>query len=211
MIGCLPEAQRQRFGAVIHEKPFRKGEVLSAQGERAQAIRIVKTGTIMVGREGQDGKARPVAIFGRGEVAGKFGIFDQNNELSFVAASSGRYCEINNTHMKTGPYLAAELQDTVARAYVRSYERLADWAQVMRIRGVTDRLAATLLLLSKEQHSHLVRLPGHSVLADLLGITRESIVRALAHLQRQQCLVRHDATHYQVLEPAIEQRMRAAR
>jgi CRP-like cAMP-binding protein len=115
MIGCLPEAQRQRFGAVIHEKPFRKGEVLSAQGERAQAIRIVKTGTIMVGREGQDGKARPVAIFGRGEVAGKFGIFDQNNELSFVAASSGRYCEINNTHMKTGPYLAAELQDTVAR------------------------------------------------------------------------------------------------
>ena len=80
--------------------------------------------------------------------------------------------------MKAGPYLATELQDTVARSYVRSYERLADWAQAMRIRGVTDRLAATMLLLSKEQHSHLVRLPGHSVLADLLGITRESIVRA---------------------------------
>jgi len=49
------------------------------------------------------------------------------------------------------------------------------------------------------------------VLADLLGITRESIVRALAQLQHQQCLVRHDPTHYQVMERAIEQRMRAAR
>ena len=51
--------------------------------------------------------------------------------------------------------------------------------------------------------------------AHLLGRPRRdekpNIVRALVQLQHQQCLLRHDATHYQVMAPAIEQRMRAAR
>ena len=207
LIGSLPAAMRQPLGAVLTEQRFTKGQVLAQQGARMQTLRIVKTGSVLLHGQGWDGVSHPVALAGRGTAAGLLGLCHQDNAIGVVAISDGRFCEIDHEHLRIGTAVAPVWQDAVMAAVARSYERLTDWAQVARLSNVADRLAAALLLLTKEQQSRLVRLPDHASLAALLGMSRESVVRALANLQKTQCVVRRDASHYEVLVDAVKQRL----
>lgn len=208
LIGRLPAALQQQLGTVLTEHRFTKGQVLAQQGARMQTLRIVKTGAVLLHGKGWDGKSHPMAFAGRGVAAGLLGLCRQDNAVGLVAVSSGRYCEIDHDYLRDGMGVAPEWQEAVMAAVARAYERLADWAQVARLGNVTDRLSAALLLIAKEQRSRLVRLPDHASLAALLGMSRESVVRALSSLQQAQCLVRRDASHYEVEVEVIQQRLR---
>lgn len=205
VMGRLPQAMRQQWGAALQERRFTKGQVLAEQGAQAHSMRVIKTGSVLLQGRHWDGSYQPVALVGRGAVTGLLGIHGQGNALGLRAASAGRYCEIDHQALRAGPVRSVEWRDAMAAIVAQSYQCLADWAQVVRVRQVTHRMGAALLLIGKEQRSPLVRLPDHASLAALLGMSRESVVRALASLQQQGCLKRRDASHYELQQPALLQ------
>jgi cobalamin biosynthesis protein CobD/CbiB len=79
-----------------------------------------------------------------------------------------------------------------------AFGRLADWSQVVQLRGLQRQLVVALLL-SQEQGNAVIRLPSQVVLAALLSTTRESIARTLNQLAKLGLLRRIDRRHCEVM------------
>lgn len=195
LIGRLPRARQTRLDPWINEVEFHKGDTLQVEGVPTEVVRPVKLGTVMLTRQGPDGVARPVGIVGRGHLLGQWRLLDLPTQVGALALSSGRVCELPAAALG-GPLL----QDPVFLAALHSgmahtFARLADWGQVMRLRGLSRQLVATLMLLDEEQGAGAVRLPGHAALAAVLSTTRESVARTLRQLEADGFIRRIDRWH----------------
>ena len=185
------------------ERPVRKGELLLQQGQLAPTFKIVKTGSVMLLRSGEDGVERPVGMFGAGQAIGSTALVEWPATVSCRALAAGRVCEVQTAAASRLGLLDAEFLTGLAQSCAQTNACLADWARIVRIRGVAGQLAATLLQLASVQRSTLVRLPSHTVLASLLSTTRETIARTLRRLTLCDGVVRHDRWHCEIRREAL--------
>ena len=211
LLGRQDGAVREAWAPFITERRFRKGEVLQCQGDGHATLQLVKVGTLMQHRRGEDGVDRPVGMAGCGQALGVPALLALPAELSSVAVMPGRVCEVDAGTVARRGLLTAEFLTELAREQMQAHTRLADWARIMHVRGVTGQLAGALLQLADIQRSTLVRLPSHTVLASLLATTRETIARALAALALQQGIVRHDRWHCAIQRAALVELSRGGR
>lgn len=195
VVGRLPRAQQERLDPLIQERAFRKGEPLQAENTAVDRVRTLKLGTVMVTRQGPDRVARPVAVVGRGHLLGLMALLGQTTQVAAQALSAGRYCELPAAALRHAFASDPALQDRLHHQVAVTLARMADWAHVMRLRGLPRQLVATLMLLAHEQGSRTVRLPSHVALAEVLRTSRESVARTLRQLEEQGHLQRHDRWH----------------
>ncbi|WP_198970852.1 Crp/Fnr family transcriptional regulator [Xylophilus sp. ASV27] len=195
--------ERDGLAALIQERPFHRSQVLQEQGQIATSLRIVKTGSTLMLRHSTDGRARGVGLAGRGYTFGKFALVDQPDALTCVGASSGRLCEIEFAAARSLGLLNRRVWWNLVHAHIREFGLLADWAQAMRVGGAPAQLWAALQLMATEQGSRCVRLPTQTVLAELLGTTRETVARSLRVLEQTQQLVRRDRWHCELSSVAM--------
>ncbi|MDI1338926.1 Crp/Fnr family transcriptional regulator [Polaromonas sp.] len=184
-----PEASVEA-GLLIEEHSFRKGDLLLREGEHASHLRVIKVGTVYLGRIGSGGRINPVGIFGQGTIVGMCGYFGQPNQLAAVAATSGRCCEISAHAVASLARKDQKVWDQIGQAYCDTIGLLAKWTVAIRRPHIAGRVASSLCLLSEVHRSLTVPLPSHMALAHLLGTTRESVARALALLEVEGCITR---------------------
>lgn len=177
-------------GVLIKEHSFRKGDILAREGEHVPHLRVVKVGSVSLGRSSPGGHSDPVAILGRGAVVGLCSYFGQPNQLGSVALSSGRYCEISTEALACLARSDQKIWDQVGGACSVAFGTIAGWTQATSRPQIAGRVAHSLLLLTEVHHGPTVPLPSHVALAQLLGTTRESVARALAFLEAQGCIAR---------------------
>jgi CRP-like cAMP-binding protein len=194
-VGKLPLLEREGFVPLMREFAFRKGQVLAVQGELSSSLRILKTGTVLVQRRSREGRQRVIGLAGRGQTLGTFALLAQPSMLSCVSATTGRYCELDFATARGQGVLSSRFMSGLALAHIHEFGKLTDWAHAMRMGGARDQLLAVLQLLCIEQGSRCVRLPSQTVLAELLGTTRETVARSLRVLEANQQLVRRDRWH----------------
>lgn len=183
IVGSLPQAAAAGLGPQMRERTFRQGDLLSRQGDRASHFKILKVGMVYLCREDIDGLTRPVAVGGRGNVFGICSFLQMPNQVTVVAATSGRYCEIATERVESLVHNDRAFRDRLGRIYAESIGHFAKWANALGRRSVPAQVGATLLLLAESQHTDSITLPPHTALAELLGTTRESVARALATLE----------------------------
>jgi CRP-like cAMP-binding protein len=197
VFSSLPHDSPVTGKALVHERRFHRGDVLRTQGDAADTVQMVKVGSVLASRTGVDGISRSIAIFCRGAAMGRFEPFDTTNVLTCRAISSGRLCEVRIDEM--GSAVTKDFQDLMLDRQIRTFGLLADWAQIMRIKGVTGQVAAALVQLERCQRINgSVQLPGHSALAGLLGTSRETIARVLGQIELTGALTRLDRTHCKI-------------
>jgi CRP/FNR family cyclic AMP-dependent transcriptional regulator len=198
LVGRQPDERRRNWAPLVTERPVHKGELLLQQGRQPPAFKIVKAGTVVLTCSGEDGVDRPVGVFGAGQPLGTTTLIALPASVSCRALTSGRVCEVVvDSAVQKGLLDALFLRD-LAQSYAQTNAGLADWARIVRIRGVAGQLAATLLQLANLQRSSLVHLPSHQVLADLLSTTRETIARTLRQLALRNGLTRRDRWHCEI-------------
>jgi CRP/FNR family cyclic AMP-dependent transcriptional regulator len=198
LLGQQRESSRASWIALVTERSFRKGDVLTQQGSHSTAFQTIKVGAALALRAGEDGVAHPVAILGHGQPLDSAALLRQPAQLSMQALSAGRLCEVAVAPALEQGLLNAEFLQGLAHSHAQSAAWVADWARVLRIRGALGQLAGALLQLAQAQRSTLVRLPSHTVLAALLATTRETIARTLRQLAEQECLIRHDRWYCEI-------------
>lgn len=201
LIGTLPEPQLTVIAPLVRESSFANHDRLLSEGEVSEHIKVVKLGTVMGSRRGPDGVQRPVALFGRGHVLGKYALVGHPNALDATALSAGRLCHLRVSELVDGRQLSPALLTSLHGAMVRAFGALADWSQVMRQRGVQRQLHASLQLLGRQHAQRVVRIPSHVALAALLSTTRESVARAMGQLEDAGLVQRIDRWHREVLAP----------
>lgn len=195
LIGRLPRAHQERLDNLLRELRFRKGEVLQTESLATGVVRTVKLGTVMLTRTGPDSGRHPVAMVGRGHLLGMCGLLDKPTQVGAEALSPGRMCEVPVAALRHTLLQDAALLDTLHHHMANAFARLADWSQVMRLRGLPRQLMAALMLLAQEQGTRTVHLPSQVALAALLSTSRESVARALRQLGEAGHLRRVDRWH----------------
>lgn len=203
IMGYVGEATAQALAGVIHEHSFRKSEVLQVEGEVSDHIAIVKLGTVEAIRQGVDGIERPVALFGRKQLIGAESLLGERNQLSGKAVSAGRLCVVGIADLYRLGVIDRVFMSCVYSRITNSIGLMADWAHVVRRKGIQQQLLGALHLMSKDQGTQLIRLPSHVTLAELLSTTRESVARNLRLLEQQGLLIRRDRWHCQLTEPLV--------
>ena len=190
ILGTLAPEHLSIASPLVRRRVFRNGEEISPEGEVASSVKIIKVGTVFGYRIGKDGHRRPIGIAGRGAAFGMHGCFGRSNQVSGVAVTAGHYCELSVRHLEEKSGWSAAFREQLVNGCVRDLGLTADWSAAMRLRTLVKQLAYTLLLLSDVQGSPVVQLPTHTALAELLGTTRESIVRGLIVLEDERCIAK---------------------
>ncbi|MEG2880864.1 MAG: Crp/Fnr family transcriptional regulator [Comamonas sp.] len=195
----------------LREHRFRAGDVLQAQGSISTALRIIKSGTVMMCCALPPyGGHRSIGVLGRGTVTGQFGLLGRASPVTHIGILEGRYCELSNAALRSSglledPAFLWALQDFMAHAM----EQYFSWSMLRSGDSVTRQLAGALLHLSELQCSLRVRLPTQTVLADLLGTTRESITRAFARLEKNGDVSRCGRHYCDLHMPRLLERIQA--
>jgi CRP-like cAMP-binding protein len=91
-------------------------------------------------------------------------------------------CEVALVSLRQAGALSEPGRAALIAFSAKTIEVLAGWGQLMRVRSLTPRLAAALVLMARDQDSTRIQLPGQRVLAELLAVTRESVGRSLDEL-----------------------------
>ncbi len=195
LVGVLPRGHRERLDPMLRELGYRKGEILQTEGLAPAVVRTVKLGTVMLTRTGPDGVNHPVALVGRGHLLGMWGLLDKPTQVGAQALSAGRVCELPVAALRHTLHQDPALLDALHHQMANAFARLADWSQVMRLRGLPRQLMATLMLLAHEQGTRTVHLPSQVALAALLATSRESVARTLRQLEDSGHLLRVDRWH----------------
>jgi CRP-like cAMP-binding protein len=202
-MGCVGETTAQTLASVVHEHPFRKSDVLQIESEVAGHIAIVKLRTVKATRQGVNAIERPVALFGRGQLIGAYGLLGQRNQVGAKALSAGRLCVIDIAALYRLGVIDRVFLGCVYTMISTSFGHLADWAHVMRVKGIQQQLLGALQLMSHDQSSQVIRLPSHVALAELLSTTRESVARNLSLLEQHGLLTRRDRWHCHLTGPQV--------
>lgn len=203
VVGQLSAPERERLAPFIVERAFRKGDVLQEQARMSEQLRIVKIGTMLLMRRGVSGQRSVIAVSGRGQTLGVLALLGACEVLDCHSASAGRMCEIGLDAVRRQGLADGRFLLALASLEVAALARIADWAQLVHLRRMHGRLLAALRLLAMEQGSRCVRIPSRTVLAELLGTTRETVTRSLGVLVQAHDLVRRDRWHYELCLQAL--------
>lgn len=189
---------------LVKERVFRRSDVLQRQGDAGDTLRVVKSGAVLLYRGSTAQTSLPVAIAGTGQILGAARLVDVRAMLTVVAAGDTRVCEVAFSDMEQlGIFQVPAFHRVVGEAVFKTLAILADWSRLALLAGARTRLAGALLMLGAQQKSERVRLPGHAVLGKLLGVTRESVARAMVALEKEGCITRVGRTYCELNPSAL--------
>jgi CRP-like cAMP-binding protein len=207
----LASAELEAVEIVIRRRRVRPGTVLSTEGEVATVVRVLQAGIAFGMRRGVDGRSRPIGIAGRGTATGLFGVFGHPAQVSSVAAAQALVCEIPVRALADLAASNPDYSHFLSSVAVQSCGKIAAWSEAVRVRGINNQLAYTLLLLAQARESPSIELPTQVALSELLGTTRESVARGLGALEDEGDIVRLEGKRWEVrTERLLERLDRAA-
>lgn len=206
----LAPAELDAIQAVIRRRQVRPGTPLAAEGEVASTVRVLQAGTAFGLRRGVDGRVRPIGMAGRGTAMGLFGVFGQPTQVSSAAAGQALICEIPVRALGEVVTRNSGYAHFLANVAVQSCGKIAAWSEAVRVRGINNQLAYTLLLLAEAEDSSSLELPTHVALSELLGTTRESVARGLGVLEEEGDIVRLAGKRCEVRRERLLERLERA-
>lgn len=184
VLAALGPATLERLARSARPVELERGQILFTQGAAGDAVFVVERGRLRLFRVSPGGRERTLGYLGPGEILGEMAVLGGlPRSASAEAAEPSRVWRLEGR----------ALVDAVAsdgRAALRLVEllvrRLAEAdRQLEESTGrVEEQLGGLLQRLAREAGSPQIRVTQQE-LAALLGVTRESVNRALARLEAQ--------------------------
>lgn len=176
---------------VAHSKKFNIKSTIMREGEGADSLYYILTGSVTVLMEDEDGDEIILAYLGPGQFFGELGLFDNELRSAWVRArtecevaiiSYERFWEMS----RENPELLMQLTGQIARRLRETSRKVGDLAFL----DVTGRIAHALLNLTKDSEAMthpdgwLVRITREE-LSRLVSCSREMAGKVLKDLEGQ--------------------------
>ncbi|KAF3886997.1 MULTISPECIES: Crp/Fnr family transcriptional regulator [Nostocales] len=178
----LPEDLRN---AVMHYD-LSKGETLFRQGEPASFFFTVETGRIQLVRYTSDDKVVTFQVAEPGNSLGEIALFSQTYPCSAVAEVASRAIAYPKELILSAIRANPELAEDFIAMLVQKIQDLKLRIELRDIRAAHKRLLRYLRYLAASEEQSIVSFdrPLKEIAADL-GLTPETLSRALARLERE--------------------------
>jgi len=189
---------------------YNAGDTLFREGESVEALYVISEGRIKLLNHLENGRARIIRLHNRGSTIGLDGLMDEAHMHTAVAIDEVKVYQVPMHLIKT-----AKDEDSDAYCqlleYWHEYLKIADtWItdfSTGAIRGRVARLIRFLVEHDEATGPREVVLLTVEEMADVLGVTPESVSRIMADLKRRKILQAVDGlpNQYRCDLKAIEQ------
>ncbi|MGD2171523.1 MAG: Crp/Fnr family transcriptional regulator [Gammaproteobacteria bacterium] len=176
--GALPNLRLSRYDA---------GDPVYRQGSDVEALYLVKSGRIKLMSYSQDGNARIVRLHKRGSVLGLNGLLNEKHDHTAIAVDDIELYILPIQVIRVIEGLDSEAYHKLLE-YSHEYLKEADtWITEFSTGGIRGRVARLVLYLMSQDDStgrREVALLTVNEMAEIIGVTPESVSRVLAEFKR---------------------------
>lgn len=192
VFGGLEEREVREVAQVAVPRSWERGEVIFREGDAGDTCYLIRTGTVLLTRQHQDGRMIALAELRSGGMFGELALFRHETrsataeaiEPTSAVALLGPDVE---RLVRRNPDIALKLLSSLAERVGRTNERLLQQS----FQTVAGRVASALLAQTASrqasgapEHDVLIR-ATQAEIAGLAGTSRESASRFLATLERE--------------------------
>lgn len=182
----------KRIAELLVTRFYPRGSLLFQEGQPGDGLYIVLAGSVRIFKQDKDGREQVLHILGTGEIFAEVVLLDGGSFPASAEALEDSYVGVllnkdMDRLLKDNPELLLNLLKIMVRRLREAQERLRDMASKdarRRAAGILVDLAAKHGKASSQ--GVMVNLPiTHQELANIAGVTRETINRVLNDMQRQ--------------------------
>jgi CRP-like cAMP-binding protein len=177
-------------------REVRRREVLYLPGDAGDRIFLLKRGVVKISGLQEDGREVVLALLRKGEVFGEEAVIDEApRDHMAVAYEDALICIITREDFMDILRSHPELMFKVTKLIGLRLKTFRTRVEHLLFKGASQRLAATLMELAREHgipDAHGVLVPlrlSQQDLANLIGVTRESVNLALSDFRRKGLVV----------------------
>ena len=191
------------------QRTLQAGEIVVLEGQRADALYIVRHGRIRAFRISDDGKEQVIFVHGPGATFNDVAVFDGGLALATAEAlvSDTRICvvpaSLMRTLLATNPRVAAN----VIRVLPGRVRQLTALVEELSFHHIVQRVAR--LLLEEQAATGAVTLTKHEMAARV-GTVREAVSRTLHDLEQHGAITRQHNRIVRINVPALQALLGAA-
>lgn len=181
---ALPDNVRRDLLARGQARAFERGQIIQQRGDAASAFWYIESGSVQIGRYSIDGRLILFALLGAGETFGELAFLGEfPRTVDAIAGSDCTLIRIGDSElqslMASDPAITRLLLKTMALTVQQAFNLI----EASRNLSVPQRLAQALLQLCGDQADGAVIMVTQQDLADLVGVSRVSLGKALGRLQ----------------------------
>lgn len=186
----LDEAHLEALAQVTASRRFPKGVTIFFEGDRGDALYIVRVGYVKIYRVAEDGREKTLALLSNGEFFGEMALLDE--EPRSAVAETLESTTLYILHRNDFRRLLAEsasMSLQILRVLTRRLRQTNAQVTDLVFKDVRSRVGRALLDLAKrhgvaiEAGSKVALKLTHQELANLVGTARETVSRILAEFQ----------------------------
>lgn len=196
LFATLSQGEFQALEHIFHEKSYRKNQVIFLEEEVGNYMYVVLAGRIKVTKSTLKGKESILAIHKAGDFFGEMALLDGRTTPATVSAMED--CRIATIGRQDFDQFLMGNQKIVRQIIQVLCARLRyvwDQIQSMSYSTADARVRAALMQLSRkhgiaDSRGMIIDLKiTHQELAEMVGISRETVTRTLASLQKQNIIL----------------------
>ncbi|HEV7186942.1 MAG TPA: Crp/Fnr family transcriptional regulator [Blastococcus sp.] len=175
---------------------FAPGQVLFTEGEPSDHLYVVRSGRVRILVQSVHGEDMTLSVLGPGDTIGELSMIDgQPRSASAEALSATELVTLPADDVRAALHADPVLLLAVAAELASTVRRLTSGTADLVFLDLPRRLAKLLVTEAREEPAGRLRVDlgmSQSGLADRLGVTRQSLNRALAGLLRRGWITAED-------------------
>lgn len=203
----LEQAERAALAKAGRHCALKRGEMLFAAGDDSAACATLTSGALKVTSHDADGNERILALIHPSGFVGE--LFTPFETHDVIALTPSTLCVFVRSEMEA----ALERYPALSRALLRRSQEDLHQARALLVMGsnrsASAKVGALILSLARAA-SHSPCHPAHHFdlpltrgeMANLLGLTIETVSRTLTTLEKRGALKRHGARGIELIDPA---------
>jgi CRP-like cAMP-binding protein len=191
IFASLPESTIRDIGELMKRSNFKKGDVLCTHEEMGDTLYVIESGQVKVSLYNEAGKEIILSLLKAGDFFGEMSLLDSEPRSANVIATKPSELLLLKQkdfldYLSNFPKMALLILKETSRRLRVADEKIGNLALL----DVYGRIARYLITLAKsegvEKENGFVieSLPTHADIAGLVGTSRETVTRTLAHLQK---------------------------
>ncbi len=181
----LNDSEIESVGKYIFEKKADRGEILSFEGERADALYFLVEGVVKVFKTSADGKEQIFRILRPGDSFNDVSVLSgMPNLISAAAMSAVVLNAIKKNDLEKILREHPQIAQNVIQVLSRRVQELVSLVEDFSFRHVTSRVAKMLLEYASDGAGEHPRLTQQEM-ASMIGTAREMVGRSLKNLETE--------------------------
>lgn len=196
------ELTQRRLNKEMSIRHFEAGETLQLRNCCHHRIHINLQGTATLSTSLPDGRTQILRLLMPQDFVGRLG--SETTRYDVTAISDVTAGSLSRHEFESLMRISPEMTRRVLHSTLRELDEARDWLLLLGRKTAIEKLASLLLTLQRRSQSlrpNLIRLPlCQFKLADLLGLTHETISRQLANLRAQGVIECHGPRQFEILD-----------